>query len=268
MPIPRGVMTVVEGCLFQLGFGLIRSGGRALLSERKIGMVETTSSRQPAAPDRLGLLCNEVLDANFLTAILYMVKPELQVDVLFSAKDIEAWAPSITQKTRLIAFCSSVVVTAEILGKLARPAYNFHPGPPEYPGKHPVAFALYDGATTFGATLHEMAFPVDSGPIAGVLQFPVPPGSPYLWLMARTHQAALHLFLQSVVALARPSEPLNHLPISWGARRCGQKALDEACRLPFDITTDELERRRNSFGQVPGANLYVMLQNRRFDLKP
>ena len=231
-------------------------------------MVETNSSRDIIVPDRLGLLCNEVLDANFLTAILYMVRPELKVDVLLSRNDLDAWAPSITPETRLVAFCSSVVVSAEILGKFAGPAYNFHPGPPEYPGKHPAAFALYDGATTFGATLHEMALPVDSGPIAGILQFPVPLGSPYLWLMARTHQAALHLFLQSVVALARSSEPLNRLPISWGPRRCGQKALDESCRLPFDITKDELERRQNSFGQVPGANLYVILQSRRFDLRP
>ncbi len=113
-----------------------------------------------------------------------------------------------------------------------------------------------------------MALPVDSGPIAGTLQFPVPPGSPYQWLMVRTHQAALHLFLQSVLALARFSGPLNRLPIAWGSRRCGQKALDEACRLPFDITAEELERRRNSFGQVPGAGLHVMLQDRRFDLRP
>ncbi len=231
-------------------------------------MVEMAASNEIALPDRLGLLCNEVMDANFLTTILYMVRPELRVDVLLSREDLDAWADGATTASRLIAFCSSVVVSADILSKLGGPAYNFHPGPPEYPGKHPVAFALYDGATTFGATLHEMAVRVDSGPIVGTLQFPVPPGSLYLWLMARTHQAALHLFLQSVVALARSPEPLTRLPISWGTRRCGQKALDEACHLPFDVKADELERRRNSFGQVPGANLYVMLQGRRSDLRP
>lgn len=186
-------------------------------------MVETNFPSELIVPDRIGLLCNEVLDDNFLTTILYMVRPELQVDVLLSTNDLDAWTQNITPATRLVAFCSSVVVPMHILNRLAGPAYNFHPGPPEYPGKHPVAFALYDSATIFGATLHEMGLPVDSGPITGTLQFPVPPGSPYLWLMARTHQAALHLFLQSVVALARSLAPLNRLPASWGTRRCGQK---------------------------------------------
>ena len=127
-------------------------------------------------------------------------------------------------------------------------------------------FAVYDGAPTFGATLHEMIPRVDSGLIVGCLQFPVPPGSNYQWLAAKAHQAALHLFLETVDALACSLAPLPPLSLSWGARQCSLKALEQACCLPNDISAEELERRCGSFGQVLGAKLYVMLSGRRFEL--
>ena len=77
---------------------------------------------------------------------------------------------------RLIAFCTSVIVPAEVLDAVMAPAYNFHPGPPTYPGSHVASFAIYDGADMFGATAHEMAAKVDSGPIVGVEWFQVPDG--------------------------------------------------------------------------------------------
>jgi len=218
------------------------------------------------APDRLGLLCHEMMDANFLTAILSRVRPDLPVDVLYTREDLTAWVATVTPATRLVAFCSGVLVPGEVLGALGGPAYNFHPGSPEYPGRFPAALALYDGVTTFGATLHEMAVRVDSGPIVGGLRFVVPPGSDYRWLVAKAHQATLHLFLQVVPALARSSAPLARVPLSWGVRQCSQRALDRACCLPSDITAEDMERRCRSFAQIPGARLYVMLQGRRFDL--
>ena len=143
----------------------------------------------------MGLLCNEVVDANFLTTVLFMVRPELRVDVMRTRDDLDKWMPEVTSETRLVAFCSSVVVPEDYIIRFSGPPYNFHPGHLGYPGKHPIPFAIYGGATTFGATLHEMAPRVDSGAIVGIVEFPVPSDVSYLWLMAKTHQATLHLFI-------------------------------------------------------------------------
>ncbi len=238
-------------------------------------MFETSSYRDAGlpgdtaavvAPDRLGLLCHEVMDGNFLCAVLFQVRPDLPVQVLHTRDDLDAWMSGVTPAARLIAFCSGVVVPAAYLAVLGGQAYNFHPGTPDYPGRFPTAFARYDGAALFGATLHQMATRVDSGPIVGVVQSPVPPGSSYQWLAAKAHQAALHLFLETVDALACSLAPLPPLSLSWGARQCSLKALEQACCLPNDISAEELERRCGSFGQVLGAKLYVMLSGRRFEL--
>ena len=75
---------------------------------------------------------------------------------------------ALAQPARVISFGSGVIVPPPLLARLKGPAYNFHPGPPEYPGIFPSVFALYAGEKEFGVTLHEMAAAVDSGPIVSV----------------------------------------------------------------------------------------------------
>ena len=77
--------------------------------------------------------------------------------------------------TRLISMLTDVIVPENILSGLDGPAYNFHPGPPEYPGSHAASFAVYYDADGFGVTLHEMAAQVDSGPIIEVRRYDMPP---------------------------------------------------------------------------------------------
>ena len=79
-----------------------------------------------------------------------------------------------SRSVRLLCFSSNVIVPSAVLNALPGPAYNFHPGPPEYPGSNPDSFAIYEGAARFGATVHEMAAKVDAGPIVKVSEFDIP----------------------------------------------------------------------------------------------
>ena len=93
------------------------------------------------------------------------------VRVATTLPDIET---ALTAEARLVSFGAGVIVPADVLRRLSGRAYNFHPGPPAYPGIFPSVFALYEGALHFGVTLHEMAAQVDSGPIVAVDSFAVP----------------------------------------------------------------------------------------------
>ena len=94
---------------------------------------------------------------------------------IIHATDLEDLERECLPGRVLIAFCTAVIVPAALLDRLGRPAFNFHPGPPTYPGRHPESFAAYDGVIRFGATAHVMAPRVDEGPIVGVEWFDVPP---------------------------------------------------------------------------------------------
>ncbi|MBV5336414.1 methionyl-tRNA formyltransferase, partial [bacterium] len=110
------------------------------------------------------ILLTSTIEACYLAGILSSFNPDLSVVWVRTREELERAVGDSSPSVRLIAFMTEVVVPAEILKRLEGPAYNFHPGPPAYPGKYPSAFALYDGAAGYGATAHEMRPLVDSGP--------------------------------------------------------------------------------------------------------
>src|SRR5690242_7992903 len=109
-----------------------------------------------------------------LAALFREHNPALAFRGAVTHDELLAIAPAVLREARLVAFTSGVVVPGAVLAALGHGAYNFHPGPPDYPGWAPAHFALYEGARTFGATAHVMAARVDSGPIVGVEPFDIP----------------------------------------------------------------------------------------------
>ena len=219
-------------------------------------------------PDRVGLLCTDMKDAHYLGMIVMRIRPDIVVDVILNRAGLDEWVERITPATRLIAFCTDIVVPEGVLSALGCPAYNYHPGSPPYPGRYPAAFAVYDGADRFGATLHRMHTRVDSGPISGVTDFPVPSGADVRWLEMRAHQAAVHLFLDSCHLLVNRCDPLPELATCWGERRCSRKALEALCTVAPDIDAEELGRRGRAITGLPDARLVMALHGRRYRLEP
>jgi methionyl-tRNA formyltransferase len=111
-----------------------------------------------------------------LAAALHGHRPQLIIHCATTPEDLAALEPASLSRARLIAFATPVIVPPHVLDTLGYGAYNFHPGPPQYPGWAPAHFALYEQASEFGATVHAMAERVDSGPIVDAALFPIPPG--------------------------------------------------------------------------------------------
>ncbi|MEO2034786.1 MAG: formyltransferase family protein [Planctomycetaceae bacterium] len=65
-------------------------------------------------------------------------------------------------------------------------AFNLHPGPlPEYAGLDVPSWAIYNGETTHGVTLHQMVPKVDAGSIAYQSRFDIRPSDTGLSVMSR-----------------------------------------------------------------------------------
>ena len=123
-------------------------------------------------PSRILLLTGDI-EAPHLTEFLQAHNPSLVVEWTPTASALRDAVENMTAGTRLISMLTDVIVPADILSSLPGPSYNFHPGPPAYPGSHAAGFAIYEEATDFGVTLHEMAPNVDSGAIVEVRRFPI-----------------------------------------------------------------------------------------------
>lgn len=195
------------------------------------------------------LLTGEV-EGPHLGDMLKGANPSLRVTHVQNADQIAAacQAPPENGRRRLIGFCTPVIVPADILRTLDGQAYNFHPGPPTYPGTHPASFALYEDAARYGVTVHEMAEKVDSGMIVAVDWFDMPPDLRFTDLEMHAFKAAVKMFSAMAARLALDESPLPPSGERWSGRASTRKAFERMREVTDDMDEAEIIRRFRAFG--------------------
>jgi hypothetical protein len=208
------------------------------------------------------LLLTERTEHAALGPLLRKHNPSLSVISLTTADEFQRLGAALLSRSRLIGFVTPVVVPISILLALGYGAYNFHPGPPTYPGWAPAHFALYDGATEFGTTVHVMAESVDAGPILDVLLFPIASGATVVDLEKLAYSSLARQFLEWAQTLANQATPLTpRRLVGWTGRRTSRRSYQAMCDIPLDISKEDLQRRMqvfgsNHFGLTPTITLH------------
>ncbi len=162
----------------------------------------------------------------------------------------------IRSGSRLISFLYPKVIPAHVLN-LCAGRFNFHPGPPEYPGIGCYNFALYDGATTYGSTLHIMEATPDTGKILAVDHFEIAKNETVESLRNRTCSRMLLLlaeFLRGRIPI------LTGLGVTeWDRKPYTRAELDALCELTPDMDAAEMHRRirATTYPGKPGAVLKI-----------
>jgi len=194
------------------------------------------------------ILLTGPVDETVLAAVLQRHNPQLAIRSVKTLAELEAIDRDTLARARLVAFVTPVIVPERILRQLGHGSYNFHPGPPHYPGWVPSHLAVYDRATQYGATAHAMTAQVDAGPIVDVALFDVPPGTGVLDLERMAFKALARLFWQQALPLATQAAALTELPVAWSGRKSTRRLYEAMCEIPADITPDDLDRRIAAFG--------------------
>jgi methionyl-tRNA formyltransferase len=194
------------------------------------------------------ILLSSALEREIFMTVLSTHNPGLTIIPVETLADLNALEPDTLGSARLVAFVTGVIVPAGVLCQLGYGAYNFHPGPPAYPGWAPAHFALYQRALEFGATTHVMAARVDEGPIVGVKMFSIPHGTSVISLEGMAYARLSYLFWSLAAKLATSSQPLAPLPLSWSGKKTTRRDYAAMCDMRQDIPKDELDRRIKLFG--------------------
>ncbi len=182
-----------------------------------------------------------------LAALHQFHVPTQKIVHISTLLQLNALPADMLANARLIGFRTGVVVPARILRQLKYGAYNFHPGPPEYPGWAPSAFAIYDQALTFGVTAHKMINKVDAGPIIGVERFPMPPNITSTQLQLEALKAMARLLRRLAPWLVNDPKPLPVLPLTWGIPLRTRTEFNRMRELPGDLDEEEWARHRRAF---------------------
>ncbi len=216
-----------------------------------------------AACDSIILLTGPI-EAAALAGVIGMRNSHIEIQHVATLDELEAFDPAELARARLIAFSTTVIVPAPILDALGYGAYNFHPGPPDYPGWCPAHVAVYDRAATFGVTAHVMLQKVDAGPIVGVELFCVPPGTTVARLEQMAFVALARLFWNLAQSLTE-REPLATQPIAWSGVKSTRRLYQDLREATASISKDDLDRRVAVFGDAAtGNDLTITLHGHTF----
>lgn len=166
----------------------------------------------------------------------------------------------------LFSFGTSCIVPADILHKF-KYAINLHSASPEYPGRDPHHFALYNEASVYGATLHIMTETVDAGSILDVELFDIEPGINAANLLRKANASALILLERFFARHLHDINNIYNAPsvYSWSSNRTTRKQFNEYCSISSDINPKEFNRKFNAFQNgIKHKNLYIDLFGHRF----
>jgi len=201
-----------------------------------------------------------------LDAFLVRANPRLVVTHIVTRAQLDECCARSLSKTRLLSFGSELIVPGAILGRLGGGAYNFHPGPPTYPGRYPSSFFIYDGGTAFGSTVHEMAAKVDSGAIHAVDWFEAKADVDCVTLNTMSYHSLMAMFERLAPHLSQNQARLSHSDDVWSGRTTTQADFNALCRLPENVSEEEFGRRYRAVGEGPDHALEIILHGHRFKL--
>jgi methionyl-tRNA formyltransferase len=195
--------------------------------------------------------------------ILRSLSSKSLITIISSEADLNKHAVDIKGRVLLISYDSGLIIPADILNALSCPAYNFHPAPPEYPGRDAHHFAVYEDVTVYGVTAHEMLPAVDAGQIVGVKRFPVPGHQTpqELFKTAQSHMLKLFEEIAPRLVSNEPPEPIGE---SWGKRKTTRKDFLQMCEISRDISHAEFSKRFKAFDGHRHDNLYTVIHGQKF----
>ena len=108
---------------------------------------------------------------------------------------------------------SLVVLPAAVVGAPAIGSFNLHPGPlPRYAGLNTPSWAIFNGETEHGATVHWMDAGVDTGAIAYEARLPIRDDDTGLTLSVRCVQEGLTLVEDLLATAARDPAAIPRRP--------------------------------------------------------
>lgn len=189
------------------------------------------------------------------------------IRTIATLEDLQAIPIKDLARARLISFANPVIVPAVVLAKLGYGAYNFHPGPPHYPGLAPAQMAIYEDATIFGITVHHMIEKVDAGPIVHADLCLVPPQATPMILEMRAFALLAKAFNSLAPHLTRDPRPLPVLPYTWRQEKSSRAQIRALCAMTRDLPQDEIDRRIRAFaGNGLGIDLTMEFSGHHFCL--
>lgn len=213
------------------------------------------------------VLLPEMHRERFLTLAQKTGLPKEAFAFASTREELDALAVTYGVFPFLISFSTSVIVPAQYLNHPGQVAVNIHAASPDYPGRDPHHYAVYEGAIEYGATMHYMTEKVDAGAIIAVELFSVEATITPRALMLRA-DACAWILIEKLLSWIQQGTVFPKSDRVWSAVKRNRKDFLRFCKIEPDMEQTELERRIRAFHVDGFTNLYTEIQGVKFFYLP
>jgi methionyl-tRNA formyltransferase len=155
-------------------------------------------------------------DGHYLNPSAALIcRASLQVLAAVESRDVDEAELAALKPNVVLSFLNEYILRGPLLGIQG---INFHPAPPNYPGRGGASLALFDGENSYGATAHMIEAAVDSGAIIAVRRFAIEADDRCDAVYARAEIAALELFIEIVDRYGKSGEIGRDAEATWGRK--------------------------------------------------
>ena len=140
---------------------------------------------------------------------------------------------------------------------------------PEYRGCNQFSFAIIDGATEFGTTLHRLEEGIDSGAILFEKRFPIPRNCFVKELYEITEKTSLELFEESMPNIINGNyelRPQEELVTERGTSYHYRNEIDEIKQIDLSWDKEKIERYYRATYFPPFEPPYAIIDGRKVSL--
>ena len=167
----------------------------------------------------------------------------------------------------LISFLNSKYISKSVRKKIKINSFNFHPGPPEYPGFGCYNFALLDKVNFYGSTIHIINDKFDNGKILNVNKFKISYEKLSLEkLINKTHRNIIKQAKYFITDILN-----NRLKIKnnfkWKRNAFTKKEFENARKIKLSDSKKNILKKIKAFTYKNYESVYINFKGFKFELK-
>ena len=167
----------------------------------------------------------------------------------------------------LISFLNSVYISKSIRKKIKINSFNFHPGPPEYPGFGCYNFALLDKVNFYGSTIHEINDKFDNGKIVNVKKFKISYEKFNLEkLIKKTHENIIKQAKDFINDVQNRKLKIDK-SIKWKKKAYTKKEFEIAREIKLSDSKKNVLKKIKAFSYKNYESVYLNFKGLKFELK-
>ena len=167
----------------------------------------------------------------------------------------------------LLSFLSPLYIDKSVRKRIRINSFNFHPGPPEYPGFGCYNFALLDKSKFYGSTVHIINDRFDNGKIINVKRFKISYERLNLEkLINKTHKNTLYQAKAFINGILNKKIKISG-SFKWKRKAYTKKEFEKAREVKLNETKANILRKIKAFSYKNFESVFINFKGCKFVLK-